>query len=377
MTTPEEDFNQEVWYVLGKIQKEKLATIRGKSVEYGFPVRQVIGVGVVSQERQKKILSKLQEWGALKIRENPWEPLESTPNLYYLDLIEPRYEETYKKYQKACDINSYLNDFQQKSLNNEKVPEFSQVEQDETKIDKWLESKDDWTLQKIWQVVSALNSAWQLEDEDTFEIPQDKFERAKITNPKDLEAVLKNLHKQGIVEILRKVAEASPSNDPNTPRMSAWITIIEQPEIAHKPDTQVKIIPQKFTYLRDSLKRKVTKQEVVKEVQTTEKFSKIPEWPDDFEWKDDVFVFGKYGTISFTSQDRKFILEKLTVKKGDWATINELKGNKDAGYVRSTIKQIEDRLSKDAKKYIVIVSTQDDNFGNKPSEGAYRIKLLG
>jgi len=98
-------------------------------------------------------------------------------------------------------------------------------------------------------------------------------------------------------------------------------------------------------------------------------------WSNDFRWEGKDFVFGKYGSINFISKDRKHILKTLTDKKGGWATINELQGSKDAGYVRSTIKQIEDRLPKEAKEHIEIVSTQDDNSKEKPNQGAYRIKV--
>ncbi|KKR17712.1 MAG: hypothetical protein UT44_C0003G0008 [Candidatus Levybacteria bacterium GW2011_GWA1_39_32] len=99
-------------------------------------------------------------------------------------------------------------------------------------------------------------------------------------------------------------------------------------------------------------------------------------WQDDFRWEGNSFVFGTLGKIDFNSEDRRHIFKALTDKKGGWATINEMKGNKDVGYVRSTIKQIEDRMPEEAKKKIIIVSTQDDNAEDKPAVGAYRIKIL-
>ena len=98
-------------------------------------------------------------------------------------------------------------------------------------------------------------------------------------------------------------------------------------------------------------------------------------WSDDFKWEGKKFTFGRYGSINLVSSDRKYILKVLTDKKGGWATISELKGNKNAGYVRSTIKQIEDRLPKEAKGHITIISTQDDDSIEKPNAGAYRIKV--
>ena len=98
-------------------------------------------------------------------------------------------------------------------------------------------------------------------------------------------------------------------------------------------------------------------------------------WSNDFKWDGNNFLFGKYGSINIVSNDRKHILKVLADKKGGWATINELRGDKNAGYVRSTIKQIEDRLPKEAKGHIKIVSTQEDESAEKPSTGAYRIKV--
>lgn len=125
-------------------------------------------------------------------------------------------------------------------------------------------------------------------------------------------------------------------------------------------------------------KRKESFSEDGKPVTTPKIEQPAPEevnWSDDFRWEDKNFVFGKYGSISFTSDDRRHILKILSDKKGGWATLKELRGNKDDDYVRSTIKQIEDRLPEEAKEHVLIVSTQDDNSKEKPSVGAYRIKI--
>jgi hypothetical protein len=98
-------------------------------------------------------------------------------------------------------------------------------------------------------------------------------------------------------------------------------------------------------------------------------------WPNDFKWDGKSFNFGKYGSICFFSKDRTLILKTLTDKKGGWAKMHELKGKKTDGYVRSTIKQIEDRLPATARGHISIVSTQDDDTEAKPNTGAYRIKV--
>lgn len=101
-----------------------------------------------------------------------------------------------------------------------------------------------------------------------------------------------------------------------------------------------------------------------------------PDWPIDFRWEGKKYVFSMLGDITFTSKERKHIFKTLTDKKGGWATINELKGNKKPEYVRTTIKQISNRLPNEVKKYLSIIPTTDDDSKNKPNEGAYRIKII-
>lgn len=508
MTTPEEEFNKNVWQVLGNIESERLQTLKGKPVEYKFPVHQVVGPGIISQEDEKKILYKLQEWGVLKIRENPWEPPESTPNLFYLDLNIKEYKKIYLKFQKICDLDAYLNEYQNKLLKGKKPPEFlhipdtdtsklalrstfvkpyensaireatakdiadefsegnynfvlmvlreilnlsefsinnkisyslqsppgqdlikersllkkfesfgmyrnlgedgvfgiaslvdvntglvedviKQIEQkgqdentknisNEDKIHKWIESKDEWTIHKIWQVVSALNSEWQLRDEDTFRIPLDKFERAKLTNINDLEAILTNLHKQTIIEVLRKVSKTPPLNNPEKPQGSLWASIVEQPGIVRNSDTQIKIFPDKFKVLRDILFKLLGKQSVEEDKKNKSKQVLNAAWSDDFRWEKDRYVFGKFGmTTSFNSRDRKNLFKALTDAKGNWVTVKKLceVTAQNENYVRPTIGQVERGFSDELLKHITIPSTIEDNLEPKPQEGAYRIKF--
>lgn len=375
--TPEEEFNQEVWDVLQKVKRELLATEKGKSVAYPFPTRHFAGMGIISQERQKKLLNKLHEWGALKIRENPWEYPASTDTLFYLDIVQPKFDETYKKFQKACDVNHYLNDYQQKILNKDETPTFSQVNQEEEKIDKWLESKDKWTLQKMWQVVSALNSEWQLRDEDEFGIPHDKFIRAKVENVKDLEAILITLHKHLFITVLRKVSQTPRLSSSDKPQGSLWITILEKPLIVSAPDTQVRIKSERFTYLKNALMKRLSEPQVKSALtNNVPQKAEASAWSDDFRWEGNTFVFGAYGRVNFNSKPRMSLFRLLTDAQGNWVTVRKLKEatGKTETYVRPTVGQIERSMLPKLKVNISIPSTEADNLHPKPQEGAYRIK---
>ena len=133
--------------------------------------------------------------------------------------------------------------------------------------DQWLNKKDKSTLQKIWRVVFALNSEWQLRDQDTFKIPLEKFVKDWIDNEGELEAILTNLHNRKIIEVSRKLGETPPSDDPNKPQGSIWATINDQPEIIRREDTQIKIFSKKFSGLVSNLTNRIANEiEDAKEV---------------------------------------------------------------------------------------------------------------
>lgn len=145
-----------------------------------------------------------------------------------------------------------------------------------------------------------------------------------------------------------------------------WDTTVTASLVLSKFDDFYKVMMAEYV-------KRNKKEDEKKEIELPLKDKEV--WTDDFTWDDNDFIFGKYGSISFTSKDRKSILKALTDKKGGWVTITELKGDKNPSYVRSTIKQIEDRLPETAVGHISIVSTQDDDAQGKPNAGAYRIKV--
>jgi len=251
--TKKEKLNRQIWEILQDIEVDYEVGETGKAIEYEFPHFQ--GVGIIPKKRRKDIYYKLQEWRAIKILN---ESITGGVPLLKYRVLQPKFRETYKKFQKACDINSYLNDFQQKAFKGKKLPKFSQVKQEKTKIDKWLESKDDWTLRKIWQVVSALNAEWQLRDEDVFAIPHDKFERARITNSKDLEVVLEILHKHAVIKVSKMIGSSTPIH-PKSGR-TLWDIEVEKIKELEKATTQIRIYPKLFTYLRDTLLKKIPRE---------------------------------------------------------------------------------------------------------------------
>lgn len=188
-------------------------------------------------EKDEKVLKVLQTPNRVKnaLLEEAGQYREMDDGCYHIELLP-----TFDKYFLRIQLEPEYFEFTGKKPSPEQTFEIE--------IDDWLSKKELWALQKIWQVVSALNSEWQLRDQDIFKIPLDKFTRAR-TNEHDLEAILISLHNKKFIDVSRKLGETPPSNDPNKPEGSIWTTVDDQPEIIRREDTQVEIFPKKFGYL--------------------------------------------------------------------------------------------------------------------------------
>jgi|GEM_PF-2500410 len=108
--TPEEKFNQEIWWILQEIKHEEYRTPKGKEVEF-FIKKNIIKKGnqrmnidstFPEEEVQRKLLDKLKEWGVIS-----FEPVNDilrgsdiySPSIYALKIKKPKFDEFYKKYE--------------------------------------------------------------------------------------------------------------------------------------------------------------------------------------------------------------------------------------------------------------------------------------
>ena len=134
--TPEEKFSLQIWEILQNIQEEILATENAKPVKYRIP--SVTGVGIIPKDRRIKILYKLQEEDAFQIQKNSEGTRIGTGDIFYLIINPSNFKSIYDKYRKACDLQSHLNDFQEKAYSNlsanknidDDVPKFLNIEKE-------------------------------------------------------------------------------------------------------------------------------------------------------------------------------------------------------------------------------------------------------
>lgn len=101
------------------------------------------------------------------------------------------------------------------------------------------------------------------------------------------------------------------------------------------------------------------------------------DWPENFKWEGNTFVFGDYGKISFSNGDAKKLFEMLTKTRGGWVTIKEMEketGKDGTKYIRPTLGQIGKRFKGELKKHITIIPTTSSDAKGTPESGAYQIK---
>ena len=223
---------------------------------------------------------------------------------------------------------------------------------------------------RVYDVVLDINEQIQLTNKSMIHIPLiPPLIRFQALFPADTTG-FRDQYCQNRLSSLKYLKSKNVINE-FTHGRNGWDTIVEI-------SLKVSNFDEFYQEAKSNYKDRKLSNKKTKEVKVASKLtsSKQTDWPKDFIWENGEFVLGQYGKIGFKSADRKHIFKTLTGKKGGWAKVSEMRGGKSAGYVRSTIKQIKDRLPEKAKKHVVIVSTQEDDSTDKPRVGAYKIKIL-
>ncbi len=107
--TPEEKFNQDVWWILQEIKKEELLASKGEKIEFSIRSlpkprsikREDVDYGFPSEETQQKLLYKLKGWKAIDNLEPTvfdFNNFFSPPRAYSLTIRQPKFNNLYYKY---------------------------------------------------------------------------------------------------------------------------------------------------------------------------------------------------------------------------------------------------------------------------------------
>ena len=112
--TPEEKFNQTIWWVLKEIKKEGLATRKDHYICFEFQSSQGSNSNSVpSKEDQKRAIRLLESKGIIKIKKNKYaspftiDIIAQIDNIkpigYLLEILQPKFDEVYKKFRKLTE----------------------------------------------------------------------------------------------------------------------------------------------------------------------------------------------------------------------------------------------------------------------------------
>lgn len=108
--TPEEKFNQDVWWILREIRNDEFLTPKGKRVEFCIRVQpktsnksKQLTPQLPSEDTQRKLLYKLQEWQAITDLEAVDNILRGSsifdPRIYQFSINQKKFTEIYRKYE--------------------------------------------------------------------------------------------------------------------------------------------------------------------------------------------------------------------------------------------------------------------------------------
>ncbi len=330
--TPEETFNQEVWFVLQRLKEEGLAA--GGNTFIYETTHSVFASGVPTADRKRQIIiNKLaKETGAVEIVREIEPGYGNFRSGFILRINQPAFDVVYEHYQQICEPQAYQNTYQ-------------------VAISR-LSPK---AKNRILGVVN------RLVDESELAPVNEPFTFNPATyigsdNDYNEWTIIAKLEEWGILQSEREDIGGSLLITTTTDKLQKIQKLLEQNgshQTTAGQSAPTSIPPSSQTAVEEK-----------------------PEWQDDFKWEGNTFRFGQYGEVTFSSEDRKTMYVKLTDQKGKWTTISTLRGRKNPNYVRATISQIEKLFSPELKRYVSIPSTKDDPLEPKPASGAYRIKFV-
>jgi len=107
--TPEEKFNREIWYVLRRIKEKAFYVLSESPIEYKIKYDQFKGSELIpSPENEEQIIRKLEELKAIKIIKEEFYPHDEYIGTFFsnLQLLQPKFDEIYKKYQEIKNKES-------------------------------------------------------------------------------------------------------------------------------------------------------------------------------------------------------------------------------------------------------------------------------
>jgi len=210
--TPEEKFNQEVWWILQEIKKEQLATPKGERVE--FNIRQPDKSGIIPLvERQRKLLYKLQELGVLKVEiGDAFYTLFDEPKKYFLSICQQKFDKFYKKWG-GIDENPWLSE-ESRITQRKKLFKGQQKQSKENTINF---PTDPEVIEEYLNILNRIEKERQRTPKGepiAFPVPKGILYAKGVPLPEQETSILRIFEQDGIIEITEKTIPIIDEFDP-------------------------------------------------------------------------------------------------------------------------------------------------------------------
>ncbi|MFC1612731.1 hypothetical protein ACFL23_00150 [Patescibacteria group bacterium] len=186
--TPEEKFNQEVWWILQRLKYLEISSKKGEIINFIIEARPISPPNEPSPRAQESAILKLEEWQAIKILNQKVKyDTYGKDFIYNLKILQPKFDEFYKKYEEKLEKNSPKRKFSTEQGNKTIAQE--NLDYTDTASRRAWEKKWD-ALQAIWTNYESSNKP------DNLFIP---IERLAIKNRTafEIDGIIGGFQKEG------------------------------------------------------------------------------------------------------------------------------------------------------------------------------------
>lgn len=168
--TPEEKFNQDIWWILQEIRTDELLTPKGENIEFNIRTQsKTISkvknyfTAIPSDDVQTKLLYKLKDWKAIDVElvDNILKGSDVFhPRIHKLTIKRPKFDELYKEYERIYNTDEQFFNNEKEKIQNIKVGTQHKIARD-----KWLNVKR--ILDAIYKLISPFNTEKKVDYQST------------------------------------------------------------------------------------------------------------------------------------------------------------------------------------------------------------------
>ena len=184
--TPQEKFDNDVWEVLQNIRGKELRTLKNEPIEWVMQDRPILGFPPIGVPQ--KILHIIEEWKGLRIiKGRSTHDVYGVILIYTFELIQPKFDEIYKKYQE---------------LNQKPSKEKSVVHSIQNEYKILVKDREIWINEYLIGKPHAVGNNFEFFDYVRQQPPNTKIELSKIPDSVGWLTMKENIKGRRFIKIL-------------------------------------------------------------------------------------------------------------------------------------------------------------------------------